>query len=298
MRSVIKITSLFILFLLVPGGDASAQSEKIKCAIENLKSSKLDSARMCIDAAAIDSVTSKQAQTWYLRGFIYKEIYKSREAENVKSSARIEALNSFKKSLSLDTASANRESNLQNLKYISIRFYNDAATTMDTLKYKFSIENYENYKEVMKIVDPKMDFKLADITFYNALGTVYTKIFESDKKNKAPYLELAKATYSKVLSLDPNNSSANYNLGILYFNQAVNIINQADYDIDLVALSDLQDNSISLFRQSLPFMERAYDLDPNNLAVLEGLSGIYFSLNDYNKSNQFKEKLEELKNRK
>lgn len=298
MKRLIYIRMFLILTLASVAGLASAQPEKVKAALMYLKENKLDSARMFIDAASIDSAASLDAQTWYLRGFIYKEIYKARESNNIKSPARIEALNAFKKSMTLDTSKSNRESNIQNLKYIAVKFYNDAVTTLDTSKYKQSIENYDLYRNLMKIADPAMDFRAADISYYNALGSVYNKIYESDKKEKTPFLELAKATYSKVLSLDPDNKSANYNMGILYFNQAVNLINDADYDIDIVTLSDLQDNSISLFKQSLPFMERAYTLDPENPSTVEGLSGIYFSLNDYDKSKEFKQKLQELQNKK
>ena len=83
-------------------------------------------------------------------------------------------------------------------------------------------------------------------------------------------------------------------MGILYYNQAVNLINQSDYDLDIVALNDVQDNSINLFKQSLPFMEKAYALDPNKKETLLGLSGIYFSLNEKEKSNEFKQKLEQI----
>lgn len=111
-------------------------------------------------------------------------------------------------------------------------------------------------------------------------------------------MNLAKSSYNKVLELDPNNIGANYNMGILYYNQAVNLINQSDYDLDIVALSDIQDNSIKLFKESLPFMEKAYSLDPRRKETLLGLSGIYFSLNEFDKSNMFKLKLEEIEKQK
>ena len=87
-------------------------------------------------------------------------------------------------------------------------------------------------------------------------------------------------------------------MGILYYNQAVNLINQSDYDLDIVALNDVQDNSIKLFKESLPFMEKAYSLDPNRRETLLGLSGIYFSLNEKEKSDMFKQKLEEINKQK
>ena len=83
-------------------------------------------------------------------------------------------------------------------------------------------------------------------------------------------------------------------MGILFYNQAVQLITQSDIDIDIVALNDLQDNSIKLFRESLPFMEKAYQLDPKRKETLLGLSGVYFSLNDKEKSDLYKQKLQEI----
>ena len=55
---------------------------------------------------------------------------------------------------------------------------------------------------------------------------------------------MAKSAYNIVLKLDPENLSGNYNVGILYYNKAVNIINNQTYDITLATLNDIQDTSI------------------------------------------------------
>ena len=107
----------------------------------------------------------------------------------------------------------------------------------------------------------------------------------------------AKSYFERVLTLDENNLNGNYNIGILYYNKAVNIINGTDYDIDLVALSDIQDTSITLFMQSLPFMETAVKLEPENENTLIGLSGIYFALNEHEKSEEIKQQLRDIKSK-
>jgi tetratricopeptide (TPR) repeat protein len=149
------------------------------------------------------------------------------------------------------------------------------------------------------LVDPTpANIQQKDIEFSLAIASLYTKIFESDRKGKIEFLKHAKEAYNKILAVDPNNIGANYNMGILYYNQAVNLINQSDYDLDIVALNDIQDNSINLFKESLPFMEKAYELDPKRRETLLGLSGIYFSLNEFEKSNMYKQKLEEIEKQK
>ena len=290
-----KRTLIFGLLLLL-AVISNAQQDKVNAAYTFLQQGDLESAKTAINIAVNSPETSNDAQAWYIRGFVYKTIYNKEEKGNRQSPSRLEALSSFRKSFAIDTTEENAQENKKNIKYLATTLYNDAAASLDSIDFKIAVENFEKFREYYLLVDPSQEnFLQNDIKFLLALASVYTQIFESDRKGKVEYLTLAKSTYNKVLLLDPDNISANYNMGILYYNQAVNLINQSDYDIDIVALDDVQDNSIKLFRESLPFMEKAYSLDPNRKETLLGLSGIYFSLNEKEKSNMFKQKLEEIK---
>ena len=98
-----------------------------------------------------------------------------------------------------------------------------------------------------------------------------------------------------MLILEPNNISANYNMGIIYYNQAVSLImNKLDYDFDLATLNDIQDEALNWFKKSLPYMEKAYQLNPRRKETLIGLSGIYYSLHDNDKSQQFQKLSQDL----
>jgi tetratricopeptide (TPR) repeat protein len=239
------------------------------------------------------------AECWYIHGFIYKSIYNKSEKANRQSPTRLVALNSFRRSLSLDASEGNVQENVKNIKYLASTLYNDAAASLDSVDYKIAITNFGIYREYYPLVDASPEnIKQKEIDFALAIASLYTKVFESDRKGKTEFLKLAKEAYNKVLEMDPDNIGANYNMGILYYNQAVNLINQSDYDLDIVALNDVQDNSINLFKESLPFMEKAYSLDPRRKETLLGLSGIYFSLNEFEKSNMFKQKLEEIEKQK
>jgi hypothetical protein len=287
--------TIILGLLLLPAAILNAQQAKVNAAYTFLQQGKLDSAKTAIDAAVVHPETQADGQAWYIRGFVYKTIYNQGEKSNKQSPARLESLVSFKKSLSLDTTQENVQENTKNIKYLATTLYNDAAASLDTIDYQVAIKDFDAFRDYYQLVDPSKDnFKEKEIGFSNAIATVYTKIYEGDRKGKVDFLNLAKAAYSKSLALDPNNIQANYNMGILYYNQAVNLINQSDYDLDIVALNDVQDNSINLFKASLPFMEKAYSLDPNRKETLLGLSGIYFSLNEKEKSNEFKQKLEQI----
>ena len=97
-----------------------------------------------------------------------------------------------------------------------------------------------------------------------------------------------------MLVIDTNNAGANYNLGILYYNEAADIINNMDYDMDIMRLNEVQDYCIEIFLSSLPFMKKSYDLGYKRKETLVGLSNIYYGLNDMEKSEFYKKELEDM----
>lgn len=265
-----------------------AQQEKMSQAINFLQKGNLDSAKIYIDAVVLHPSTANNFEAWHIKGFIYKTIYKDKEKSNKQSPARIISIESLKKSLALDLEKKVYNDNIQGVKYLISTLYNDAGASLDPVDYEVAVINFEKYKQYFPIVDQSSEnLKQKEIEFNLAIATVYTQIYRSKKIKDVKFFNLSKAAFNNVLSIDPNNISANYNMGLLYYNQAVDLILDTDSGIDIVALNEIQDNSIILFKQSLPFMEKVYELNPNHKENLLGLSGIYFGLNDKEKSDEF-----------
>jgi hypothetical protein len=223
-------------------------------------------------------------------------MYKKYENTDVQSQYRLTAFNAFKTSLALDTVSARVQNTRDYLKYFATRFYNDAVSTLDTTNHSKSVRCYTLYREAAVLGDPKFDIRKKDIEFYLALASTYTTIYNTDKKKNATYFDSTRNTYTYVLTLDPNNYSANYNLGVLYWNKGVDLMYDIDYDDSLGVVFDVQDHSVELFKQSLPFAEKAYVIEPKREETLIVLSGIYYSLNEFEKSDKYKEMLDNLRN--
>ena len=136
-----------------------------------------------------------------------------------------------------------------------------------------------------------------NISFYLAVGSKLTELHNADESGGDTYFLQAVAQFERVLRYDDRNLKANYNLGVLYYNKAVNMIAKVDYDnIDIIAIGELEDNSIEVFRIALPYLEKAHEIDPNDINTLEGLAGIYFSLREFEKSDELKARVEELSN--
>lgn len=284
---------IFIISLLFFAQTSFAQN-KLNDALRFLKEGELDKAKGLIDAAMEDSLFAGKASTYYYKGYVYKELFKDREAEIIQSPYRVIAVESFKKSLELEPEGTFSESSRKNMKYLAETVYNHAATTLNTTDYNKSISNYKFYKEIISNAYPNTDFVEKDINFNLAMATIYSRLMDQDSVNAEEYFEKTVALYNEILAIDSNNVSANYNMGILYYNQGVEIVNNMDYSLDLAQLNEVQDRIIVLFKKSLPFMLKAYELEPTRRETLTGLQGIYFSLNDIEKSERYKKELEQL----
>lgn len=267
---------------------------KLTNALYNLKMGELDKAKELIDAATEDSLFIGKASTYYYKGNIYKELFKEREPDMKQSPYRVIAVESFKKSLELEPDGTYAESSRKIMRYLAETVYNHAAVSLNTTEYKKALSNYKFYKEIISTAYPGTEFKDKDIMFNLALATIYSKLAEEDSTSSTEYYGKTIELYNEIIEIDSNNVSANYNMGILYYNQGVDIVNNMDYSLDLEQLNEVQDRIILLFKQSLPYMVKAYQLDNKRRETLIGLQGIYFSLNDIEKSEYYKKELEEL----
>ncbi len=286
-----KITTILILLLVTKVG---LSQNKLTNALYNLKMGELDKAKELIDAAIEDTLFKDKASTFYYKGNIYKELFKQREPDMKQSPYRIIAVESFKKSIELEPDGTYSESSRKNMKYLAETVYNHAAVTLNDTEYKKALSNYKFYKEIISTAYPGTDFKDKDIIFNLALATIYSRLAEEDSTDAQEYYNKTIELYNEILEVDSNNVSANYNMGILYYNQGVDIVNNMDYSLDLEQLNEVQDRIIVLFKKSLPYMLKAYELDPKKRENLIGLQGIYFSLNDIEKSEFYKKELEAL----
>lgn len=273
-----------------------AQQERVAKALEFVEAGDYDKAKIEIDAATTHETTNSDSYTWYVKGFIYKELYKKYEKNNPLSPLRNEAIASLKKSMELDTKGENINENKQTLKFLATTLNNDAANSLSNNNAEAAQKAFEKYKEVTLLIEPNTNLKPKTIEFLLALASMLNQQYqlEQDSAKKEFKFLGVKNMYQEVLKLDSNNISANYNLGILYYNKAVNIINNLDYDMDMFALMEIQDNCVAIFKQSLPYMEKALELDPNRIETLRGLEGIYISLNEFEKSNAIRARLEAL----
>ena len=106
-----------------------------------------------------------------------------------------------------------------------------------------------------------------------SLGSVYDNLGMQDEAVDA---------YTKSLGMKGDYFDANYNLGALYFNKAVQMVNEAN-DMwkprmskdEATKQKELEDGGKAMFSTALPYLEKALDVEPEDRETLRSLRDIY-----------------------
>ncbi|MBD0261043.1 MAG: hypothetical protein ICV83_35430, partial [Cytophagales bacterium] len=127
-------------------------------------------------------------------------------------------------------------------------------------------------------------------------GSVYEAIAQSDSTKKETYFLKRREAYRRVLTRDPDHPVANYNMAITLYNKAVDLIEpEKNYDLDIIAFHAKLETITRLFQEALPYAEKASKLAPTNRNALRALQGIYYFLNEKEKSSHVGRMIEQLK---
>ena len=110
-------------------------------------------------------------------------------------------------------------------------------------------------------------------------------------------------SYKKALEIKADYFDANYNLGALYFNQAVQGINAANdmwkprmTKAESDAQKQMENDAKSLFETAKPFLEAAHATDANDLETMRSLRDIYTRTGDDDKMLELTAKIKAASN--
>lgn len=287
-----------VLFMMIPGG-LRAQLDPVSLALRAYQNKDLPKARELIEIAVGDDNFNGITKTWYFRGYIYKDLFKESKDAKIKKESfgyREDAIESYMKAVALEPQGELVEDCFNSLKYLSSTLYNDAAFALDSNNFTTAQELFDRYKEIIAMTNPDMDMTQRTIEFNLYKASKYSQLFDNPREgyDKEEMGQQVIAVYKKVLNLDSNNISANYNMAIHFYNQGVNIIENMDYEQDFETLFMIQAQVMDLFGAALPYMKKAYKLNPYRKETLVGLSGIYYGLNDIETSERYQQELKKL----
>lgn len=285
------ILSLFMVWSM----NGFAQIDKLNRAQELLQvAKKPDLARFAIDSVILHPETKNDYISWTTRAYIYYEIYKRTDLKKTNSALRDTIISSLKKSNTLKPDAEGKLNNNKLFLAIAKNYKNLAIVLLrDSLNEKASKNAYNKSKEISLIFKPDSNFTQSDEVYYNGVGSIFADIFNNDNSNvKAG--EIAKVALLKVLEKEPNNAGANMNLGLMYYNQAANLVKSVDYGADISQIEIIQESVVKLAKQAEPLINKVHVQNNKNPKAAEALYLIYRMLSDNAKMELFKNKCKAL----
>lgn len=149
----------------------------------------------------------------------------------------------------------------------------------------YNLGKIDKYNQLMKEIVKKDP---TNATLYYNLGVTSAEL--GDKKGAIEY-------YKKAIEFDPNMVSAYFNLSatilekensiLEQMNKALAAGNNAKYD-------ELAAQRKELYKQALPYLEKAITIKPDNESVLRTMMNIYYVLGNNEKAKEMKTKLDTL----
>ncbi len=123
-------------------------------------------------------------------------------------------------------------------------------------------------------------------TYFFAEGLIYDRIGRIDS---------ARSAYQRSIDLDPGLFTSQYNLGALIFNQGVKMVEEANKILDNEKYTVAREAADQKFAEALPYLEKAHELNNDDIDTMETLKLIYYRLKMMDKHSRIDKKLRTLK---
>ena len=141
---------------------------------------------------------------------------------------------------------------------------------------------YNRLGEALENLNITIQNDPSNAVFYYARGTIYNNQKENEK---------AEADYLKAIELKDDYFDAYYNLGALYFNQGADMNNEVNQISDDAEYQKGKKKVDEMFKKALPYLEKAYEIDPENQGTISSLKQLYARTGQMDKYNEMNEKL-------
>jgi tetratricopeptide (TPR) repeat protein len=165
---------------------------------------------------------------------------------------------------------------------LTSKFPNDKNVTLQLIDlYIKSGKNDEaqKYIKLAKEVDPN------NYSLFFASGIIFL--------NQNKYDE-AIPELTKSIELKGDFHDTQYGLGVAYINKAADMFKQANDIMDVKKYSEAIDIANAVYAKALPYMEKAYELKPDDVYAMKSLQELYYRLKMTDKYTVIKAKLDSI----
>lgn len=141
--------------------------------------------------------------------------------------------------------------------------------------------NKNNFEEAEQMIDKALALNPNNAELYNVKGALYEQKKELDK---------AMEYYKEAISIDPNYANGQFNVGRCIMIEAVNVQKELETMKGEEYTTARETRLVPLFKEALPYLEKAFELDDTNTSARSLLRNIYYQLGDETKLNALEQK--------
>lgn len=106
--------------------------------------------------------------------------------------------------------------------------------------------------------------------------------------------EDATVALAKSIELEPEFFDTQYNMGVCYYNMGVNMFEIANDILDNEKYNAAVEEAKEVFAKAIPYMEKALELNPDDVATMTSLKELYYRLQMTEKYDAITKKLDEI----
>ncbi|HRS54224.1 MAG TPA: tetratricopeptide repeat protein, partial [Bacteroidales bacterium] len=156
-----------------------------------------------------------------------------------------------------------------------------------------------NMDEAQKLLELAIQKNPTNYILYYVIGTNYSNkldqmVYENNPELYSKFYDMAEKYYKECLKLKPDMVEANFNLGALYFNEGLRILKQANNITDPIKLEQNEKMFKEKWEQATPYLEKALELQPNDISTLQTLRNLYARTNKLEKAQELDKKIKEI----
>jgi len=143
-------------------------------------------------------------------------------------------------------------------------------------------------KEALEYLDKGIETTPNNPTLYLVKGNIYNtdSVLHDNKK--------AIESYEKAISIDSTQFDAYYNIAAIYIEEGAAKKKEAnDVDPDnFKKYKMVKAEADKLYKKAIPYLEKAHEINPKDMAVMQSLKQIYYRAGELEKSEAIKKEME------
>ena len=262
---------------------------------------KWTEAKQVLEPVMASSVHQSSGRSWFVMGFIHKELHKSQGEFGADAPERLAAVSCFQRAIQLGLNATDRRMAIEALDFLARSYFREAIAMVEGFTWGSTtdiLSLYGRYEALELSLNPQKDLSMQRSDLNRYLGQAHAMLLESPSTRPAAELQaifqVAIDHYRAALEGNENDYATQYNLAITLYNEGVRKLKGIGHETSMFELMEIQDGCITLFEQSLPPMQAAHAQQPNRLETLKGLMTLHYALSQKDESDRYRAQIEKI----